>query len=286
MKKHLQSYWRLMRFDKPIGIALLWFPVAWALWLANQGQPSWHLVGLFLLGTVVMRAAGCIINDIADRHIDIHVKRTSSRPLTSGEIGIFSAIGLFVTLLWIAFFIVIQLPIACFYWSWVALGVTVVYPFCKRWLQAPQLILSIAFSVAIPMVYVASGASLTLITLLLVSINMLWVLSYDTMYAMVDRADDLHAGVKSTAVLLGHWECPTILSLQSILHGLWLILGLSLQSSQLFYGGWFLGALIIAYQQYLISSRDPQACFKAFKISAWYGFIMWITVATTLHGGT
>lgn len=269
------AYYRLMRFDKPVGIFLLWFPVAWALWVANQGAPPVNLVIYFSLGTVVMRAAGCVMNDLADRHIDRHVRRTAKRPLTTGEVSFQEGIVLFIALLFIALSILFQLPLTCFYYALIGLLVTVIYPFCKRWLQAPQLMLSVAFSVAIPMVYTASGVQFDLDMALLVSINLLWVLVYDTLYAMVDREDDLRLGVKSTAVLFGRYDRVILFVLQISFHGLWLLIAYHLKVSRWFWVCWSLGVLNLVYQQYLIRYRLPADCFKAFKSNVWYGFVMW-----------
>jgi 4-hydroxybenzoate polyprenyltransferase len=270
----MSSYARLMRIDKPIGILLLWFPVVFALWIANHGKPPLQLVLYFLFGTIVMRSAGCVVNDLADRHVDKHVSRTAQRPLTTGEVSVSKAILLFAMLLFIAFFIVIQLPLHCFYYALVGLSVTILYPFCKRFIQAPQLVLSLAFSVSIPMAYTASAVDLNSDTLLLLMINMLWVIAYDTMYAMVDREDDLRLGVKSTAVLFGAHDRWIIAMLQTVMHGLWLPIAYKLHVSEAFYLGWTAGALVLIYQQYLITGRDPKDCFKAFQWSAAYGFVM------------
>lgn len=277
------GYFRLMRFEKPIGIFLLWFPLAIALWLANQGQPPLHLMIYFLLGTVVMRAAGCVVNDLADRHIDRHVQRTQKRPLVTGEVTFGGSIILLVILLMLALWIVIQLPIGCFYLACLGLFVTILYPFCKRWFQAPQFILGIAFSVAIPMVYTASSVQYNDIMLFQVIINLLWVIEYDTMYAMVDRADDLRLGVKSTAVLFGTYDCWIIAILQLTIHGLWFLIGHMLYMNVWFYGAWFLGACILIYQQILIKNRDPICCFKAFKSNALYGLLIWAGVIGNYH---
>lgn len=279
----LGSYFRLMRFDKPIGILLLWFPVAWALWLANNGFPPFKLVFYFFLGTVVMRAAGCVVNDLADRHIDRFVHRTCMRPLTTGEVSFQEGIALFVLLLFVALYILVQLPRNCFYYALMGLVVTVLYPFCKRWLQAPQLMLSIAFSVAIPMVYTASGVAFNRTMGLLVLINLLWVIAYDTLYAMVDRVDDLRLGVKSTAVLFGRYDRLIMLALQSVFHMAWLLIAYDLRAQGWFYVCWALSTLILVYQQVIIVHRDPVDCFKAFKSNVLYGFLMWMGVVVLTH---
>jgi len=268
------AYSRLMRLDKPVGILLLWFPTAWALWVANHGQPPVVLMVYFLLGTIVMRSAGCVVNDFADRHIDKHVHRTRNRPLTTGEVSVRGSIVLFMVLLFLALFIVIQLPIACLYYAFLGLSVTVVYPFCKRWIQAPQLVLSIAFSVSIPMVYAASFIAFDRSMGLLVMINLLWVIVYDTMYAMVDREDDLQLGVQSTAILFGQYDRLIIGLMMLIMHGMWLFVA----DTELFLIGFAIGAFILLYQYYLIRYRNPRDCFKAFQWSIGYGLVMWMSL--------
>jgi len=264
-----------MRFHKPTGIILLWVPTAWALWLANRGMPAMSLLIYFLLGTLSMRAAGCVMNDIADRHIDRHVKRTRSRPLTAGEIGLVEALIVLFILLCIALIIVIQLPVMCFYEALFALIITCIYPFCKRFIQAPQLVLGIAFSMGIPMAYAASGTALDETMAVLFGLNVAWILAYDTMYAMVDRDDDQRIGVKSTAILFAAYDRLIIGLLQCIFHGLWLFLGFFVARSSLFFSAWFIGLAIIIYQQYLLSVRTHDAYFRAFIISGWYGLVMW-----------
>lgn len=268
----LDAYWRLMRFHKPIGIILLWIPTAWALWLANPMQPSWSLIFYFFVGTVLMRAAGCVVNDIADRNIDKHVQRTRLRPLTAGEISLQSAVVLLLLLFFAAFLIVLQLPILCFYYALAALFITVLYPFCKRFLHAPQLVLGLAFSMGIPMAYAASNVPTNATLFVLCSINFAWIVAYDTMYAMIDREDDLRIGVKSTAILFGRYDRLIILSLQLFFHGLWLFLPVM----SLFYVFWGIGLLILMYQQRLLAHRNVTAYLNAFNSNAWYGLCMWV----------
>lgn len=272
----LWPYLRLMRLDKPIGILLLWFPAGIALWIAHHGKPPLQLVLYFLFGTIVMRSAGCIVNDLADRHVDKHVRRTAYRPLATGEVSVPMAIVVLIMLLFIAFYIVIQLPIHCFYYALLGLSLTILYPFCKRFFQSPQLVLSLAFSVSIPMAYTASGVKLNMDTLLQLIINMLWVVAYDTMYAMVDREDDLRLGIKSTAVLFGSHDRWIIGMLQAVMHGLWFFTGYHLHINQAFYICWIIAGFVLTYQQYLITGRNPQACFKAFQWSGIYGLLIFI----------
>ncbi|MCP0913509.1 MULTISPECIES: 4-hydroxybenzoate octaprenyltransferase [Legionella] len=274
----LGSYFRLMRFHKPVGILLLWFPTAWALWIANNNNPPVQLIAYFLLGTVFMRAAGCVVNDIADRNIDKHVKRTKERPLTCGEVNLAEALILLLILLFAALLIVMQLPAACFYYALFAVVITVLYPFCKRFLQAPQLVLGLAFSMGIPMAFSASHALFDYRFVLLLAINFAWIIAYDTMYAMVDRADDLRIGVKSTAIFFADYDRMAILFLQISFHSSWLVLAYFMHLSSLFYAGWGLAALVLLYQQQLVNSRIEKACFKAFSCNNWYGLIMWLGI--------
>lgn len=269
------AYWRLMRFNRPAGILLLWYPTAWALWMANQGHPPSLLVLLLFLGTVLMRAAGCVINDIADRHIDIHVARTQSRPLTSGEISLQEAFLLLISLLSGALIILINLPKACLLPALIALMVTFIYPFCKRYISAPQLVLGLAFSMGMPMAYVASEISMDSQFIILFMINFIWIISYDTMYAMADKADDLKIGVRSTAIYFGNYDRLIIGILFLTLHVLWLCWGLWVHVNGLFYPIWFIAGLILIYQQGLIHQRIPTDCFKSFIVSTYYGALMW-----------
>lgn len=268
----LGAYFRLMRFHKPVGILLLWLPTAWALWLANQGAPSLYLVGYFLMGTVCMRAAGCVVNDIADRNIDKHVKRTRARPLTSGEVSLPEAFILLILLLCAAFFIVVQLPAVCFYYALVALFITILYPFCKRFFEAPQLILGLAFSMGIPMAYAASGVMINTAMLVLFVLNFAWIVSYDTMYALIDREDDLRIGVKSTAILFASYDRFIILLLQLFFHGSWLFFAYIKYDTTQFYSCWGMGLVILLYQQWLMRKKDY---YFSFSTNIYYGLVMW-----------
>ena len=272
------AYVRLMRFDKPVGIVLLWAPTAWALWLANQGAPSIRLFVCFFAGTVLMRAAGCVINDIADRSIDRHVSRTAERPLTSGMLSLNEAIYLLMTLLLAAFFVVVQLPRACFFYALLALFITVLYPFCKRFFVAPQLVLGLAFSMGIPMVYVASETTFTTAMWLLIWLNIAWIVAYDTMYAMVDKEDDIRIGVQSTAILFGAYDRIIILLLQILLHSLWIVLALRLPHTIWFYGVWFMASFVLVYQQKQMLRKNARAYFHAFSWNMYYGLMMWVAL--------
>lgn len=274
----LSAYWRLTRCNKPIGILLLWCPTAIALWLANKGMPSLKLVLLFLIGTILMRAAGCVVNDIADRNIDKHVARTKCRPLTSGEVSLPAAFVLLIGLLACALIILLNLPKNCFIWALFSLLITIAYPFCKRFIKTPQLVLGLAFSMGIPMTYVASGVAFDSQFYLLLVVNFLWIIAYDTMYAMADREDDLRIGVKSTAVYFADYDRLIIGFLLVLMQGIWLFWAFQSNVGLWFYSLWTAALGVLIYQQFLIKDRDPAQCFKAFGISAYYGLCMWLAV--------
>ncbi len=267
-----------MRFDKPIGIALLWYPVAWSLWLAAKGWPSEYYFVLFFLGTVIMRAAGCIINDIADRHLDAHVARTYKRPLVSGELSLQQALAAFIALMILALVILILLPPACFLVALIASLLTLLYPFTKRWFDMPQLILGLAFASSIPMVFIAIQGGLTTVTGLLILLNICWVIAYDTAYAMVDRPDDMLMQMHSSAILFGTADRMAIAILQVISHSLWLPIAYYASLSSQFYFVWLMAGGLFVYQQYLIRNRNGKDCFKAFLNNHWYGLIMWLAL--------
>ena len=227
-----------------------------------------------------MRAAGCVMNDIADRRIDLHVKRTKNRPLTSGEISLQGAAAFLLLLLLAALVILLQLPLLCFYFALLALAVTILYPFCKRFLECPQLVLGIAFSLGIPMAFAAVGDLSNPAMLYLLLINIAWIVAYDTQYAMADRADDLRIGVKSSAILFASYDRLIITSLQIFFHALWLVLAWISEWSSYFYIGWIIGLFILIYQQKLLGTRIEANYSRAFASNAWYGVIMWIAVCS------
>lgn len=272
-----KAYLQLMRFHKPIGIFLLWWPTAWSLWLANQGNPPLKLILLFFLGVVCMRAAGCIINDIADRNIDLLVERTKNRPLTSGEVGLVEGLLLLFFLLLLALIILIQLPQSCMYYAVIALLITSLYPFCKRFFSSPQLVLGIAFSMSIPMVAVASQKDMEKEILLLWVINFFWIIAYDTQYAMADREDDLRIGIKSTAVLFGEHARRMITVVQLLFHLCWIPLGLHFNAEG-FWLCWLACVCLLLYQYYLLGLQTSRAYLRAFYSNNFYGLLMWIGI--------
>ncbi len=268
----------ITRIDKPIGSYLLLWPTFWALWIATDGYPSLHLIFVFTLGVFVMRSAGCVINDFADRKIDGKVKRTNQRPLVSGLMSSKEALLLFFFLLIIAFMLVLTLSPYTIALSFVALGLATLYPFLKRYTNLPQIALGAAFSWGMIMAFAQGMGEIPLIAWLLFSANLLWTTAYDTMYAMVDKDDDLKIGVKSTAILFGQHDKRIIGFLQLMtITLLWTV-------GEILAFGWpFQLSLVIAsglfcYQQFLIIHRDRERCFSAFLNNHWVGLIVFIGI--------
>ena len=275
------AYWRLMRADKPIGTYLLLWPTYWALWIAAGGWPGWQLFVVFTLGVVVMRAAGCVINDYADRHVDGAVERTAQRPLATGEVSEKGALRLFAGLIALAFVLVLQLNLATIALSVVALGLAASYPFMKRYTHLPQVVLGAAFSWAIPMAFMATNEQVGLVAWLLFAANLLWTVAYDTQYAMVDRDDDILVGIKSTAILFGRFDVVIISLLQLLTLLLLIAVGQLLALSVWYYLGVAGMAILFFYQYGLIYQRQRQACFKAFLNNHYAGLL--VAVGIMLH---
>ena len=279
--KHLNflAYCRLMRLDKPIGFYLLWAPTAWALWLACATPPPIMTVLLFFIGTLIMRSAGCVINDITDRNIDGLVERTKLRPLVTQEISFKQATGLLILLLSLALVILLLLPKDCLQFALYALILSMLYPLAKRFISCPQLILSLSFSMGMPMAFAARNASIWSLTLsLLMLINILWVLAYDTEYAMVDKPDDLIAGVKSSAILFGRYDKFITIILLSFMHFLWLFIASMIQANKMFYGFWLAAIGCIIYQYHILYTCKSDTYLAAFKSNGVYGLWMWIAL--------
>lgn len=269
---------QLTRMDKPIGIYLLLWPTLWALWVAAQGVPSLGNLLIFVLGVVLTRAAGCVINDFADRKVDGHVKRTVQRPMASGKISSKEALVFFALLMGVSFLLVLCTNAPTIWLSFGALALAATYPFMKRYTYYPQVVLGAAFSWGIPMAFTAETGSLPAAAWLLYIANLLWTVAYDTYYAMTDREDDLKIGVKSTAILFGDADRVIILSLQGLALGCLLLAG-----SHFELGGWFhLGLLAAAgcfvWEFWYTRDRDPQRCFKAFLHNHWAGLAIFVGI--------
>jgi 4-hydroxybenzoate polyprenyltransferase len=283
----------LIRFNRPAGWLLLLWPTLAALWIAADGWPGWHLLLVFVAGTVLMRSAGCCVNDVADRNFDRHVQRTAQRPVTSGAVTVRQALALGAVLALVAFALVLTTSAPAVLLSFAALVVTLVYPYAKRFVSLPQAVLGVAFSFGIPMAFAAAlgGAQYTLQSVAdavppqawwLLLVNLFWVLAYDTEYAMVDRDDDLRIGMKTSAITLGRYDVPAVLAFYAVHLLGWAVVGHSLGL-----GRWFLLGLLMAAAQavwhgWLIRQRQREGCFKAFRMNHWLGLAVFAGVALDL----
>ncbi|MDQ2076677.1 4-hydroxybenzoate octaprenyltransferase [Marinimicrobium sp. ABcell2] len=269
-------YLRLTRLNRPIGTFLLLWPTLWALWLAAGGFPHWHLLIIFMLGVFLMRSAGCVINDFADRKIDGHVKRTRDRPMATGEVSSREAIILFVVLCLLAFGLVLLTDAFTVKLSFVAVGLAFCYPFMKRYTHLPQVVLGAAFAWAVPMAFAAQRGTLGEDVWLLYTAVVLWTVVYDTFYAMVDRDDDLRVGVKSTAVLFGDMDRAITGILQLMTLYALIMVGGRFELGTFYYLGLTVAAGLFVYQQYLIRHRERGPCFRAFLNNNWVGFAIFV----------
>jgi 4-hydroxybenzoate polyprenyltransferase len=267
----LREYALLMRLDKPIGTFLLLWPTLWALWLAGTGHPRQKVVVVFVLGAFLMRSAGCVINDIADRNLDPHVVRTRDRPLAAQRVSVREALWLFIVLCVVAFSLVLLTNTLTILLSLVGIILAMTYPFMKRFHYFPQVHLGAAFGWSIPMAYAAVTGTVPAVAWLLFSANVVWSVVYDTIYAMVDREYDLQIGTKSTAILFGNREKRIIARLQTLLLLLLILVGVVAGLGWAYYVGLFAAAWFALYQQYLIRDREPSQCFKAFLNNNWFG---------------
>ena len=270
------AYWRLMRFDKPIGILLLLWPTWWALMLAGDGLPTAANVMIFTCGVILMRAAGCVMNDIADRDFDPHVERTRLRPLASGELKLKQALGLFLFLMLLAFLLVLMTNALTIKLAFVGALLASTYPFFKRFTHLPQVVLGLAFGWGIPMAFAAENAQVALVAWWLLAINTVWSVIYDTLYAMVDREDDLEVGIKSTAILFGRFDILVIGLLMLLMVGMLAVMGVRLELTWPWSVAVAISAALFVQQLVSIKSRDRAACFKAFLNNNWVGIALFL----------
>lgn len=275
-RERLNAYMRLTRLNRPIGIFLLMWPALWAVWLAGDGAPPWHVVAIFILGVVLMRSAGCAINDYADRDFDGHVTRTQARPLAAGDVTPREALAVFMGLSLAAFGLVLFLNWQTIALSVVALVLAVIYPFMKRFTHLPQLFLGAAFGWAIPMAFMAITKTIPPFAWLLFVATLVWALIYDTQYAMVDRDDDVKIGVKSTAILFGRFDLLAIALLQVTMLAMLAMIGSLAGLGAAYFAGLAVAAGLAVYQQYLTRHREPAACFKAFLNNNYFGMAVFI----------
>ncbi len=285
----LQLYLDLIRWNRPAGWLLLLWPTLSALWIAADGWPGWHLLIVFVAGTVLMRSAGCCVNDVVDRDFDRHVKRTAQRPVTSGRVSVKEALLLGAALALLAFGLVLSTNPPAILLSFAALAVTLVYPYAKRVVNMPQAVLGVAFSFGIPMAFAAAlgGSEWNLSAVpaqawwLLLG-NLFWVLAYDTEYAMVDRDDDLKIGMKTSAITLGRYDVAAVMGFYAVYLVGWAAMGLSLGLGRVFLLGIAAGAVQAGWHFTLIRGRSREGCFKAFRLNHWLGFAVFAGVALDL----
>ncbi len=289
-RSRLAAYLDLIRWDRPAGTWLLLWPTLSALWIAAGGFPGWHLLAVFVLGTFLMRSAGCAVNDVADRDFDKHVKRTAQRPVTTGEIGVREALGFGAALALAAFGLVLTTNAATIAWSVAALAVSIAYPYTKRWFSMPQAVLGVAFSFGIPMAFAAvrggdgwSVAALhdavpPLAWALLLG-NLFWVLAYDTEYAMVDRDDDLRIGIRTSAITFGRYDVAAVMASYAAYLSIWALLGARIGLGPVYFAGLAVAGAIALWHYTLIRDRSRDGCFRAFRLNHWLGFAVFAGVA-------
>jgi len=279
LSERLSLYLRLTRLNRPIGILLLLWPTLWGLWIAGEGHPAWHIVLIFVLGTVLMRSAGCAINDYADRDFDKHVKRTRERPVTSGRISPREAVWVAASLALVAFVLILPLNNLTLLLSFPAVFLAASYPFTKRFLAIPQAYLGIAFGFGIPMAFAAQLGGVPPVAWLLLIANVFWAIAYDTEYAMVDRDDDIHLGIHSAALLFGKYDVAAVMFCYAITVVLMAIVGLMIGAGVLYFAGLILAEGIALYHFRLIKHRQREACFKAFLHNNWFGATVFTGIA-------
>lgn len=277
-RTRLALYLDLIRWNRPAGWLLLLWPTLGALWFAGGGWPGWHLLVVFVLGTFLMRSAGCCINDVADRDFDRHVKRTAQRPVTSGAISVKEALALGAALALCAFALVLTTNQATVLWSFVALAVTLAYPYAKRFVSIPQAVLGIAFSFGIPMAFSAVRGEVPALAWWLLAGNLFWVLAYDTEYAMVDRDDDLLIGMKTSAITFGRLDVPIVMACYLTFLVVWTAIGAGMGLGPVFYLAIAAAAAQALWHWRLIRDRTREGCFKAFRLNHWLGFTVFVGV--------
>ena len=276
-------YLDLIRWDRPAGWLVLLWPTLSALWLAAGGFPGWHLLAVFVAGTILMRSAGCCVNDVADREFDRHVKRTAQRPVTTGQVGVREALALGAALAFIAFLLVLTTTWVAVGWSFPALAVAIAYPFAKRWVSMPQAVLGVAFSFGIPMAFAAVQGQVPWQAWALLAGNLFWVLAYDTEYAMVDRDDDLKIGIQTSAITLGRWDVAAIMGFYAAYLSIWIGIVLQQAPTAIVYIAFGLAAGQALWHYTLIRGRTREGCFTAFRQNHWLGATVFAGIALALR---
>jgi len=278
LKNKLALYLQLIRWDRPAGWLLLLWPTLSALWLASHGFPGWHLLAVFTLGTILMRSAGCCLNDVADREFDRHVKRTAQRPVTRGAVSVKEALVLGAVLALLAFGLVLTTNTATITWSFAALAVAVVYPYAKRYVSMPQAVLGVAFSFGIPMAFAAVQSRVPPLAWLLLLGNLFWVIAYDTEYAMVDRDDDLKIGMKTSAITLGRFDVAAVMASYLVYLSIWTWAVVATPQPLVCLVAIGLALAQALWHGKLIRKRERDDCFRAFRINHWLGFTVFVGI--------
>ena len=281
-RSRFSLYLDLIRWNRPAGWLVLIWPTLSALWLAAGGFPGWHLLAVFVLGTILMRSAGCCINDVADRHFDRHVKRTAQRPITSGQVSVPEALVVGAVLALAALALVLTTNWVAVAWSVPALLVTVLYPFTKRFFAMPQAVLGVAFNFGIVIAFAAVQGSAPAMAWLLWLGNLFWVLAYDTEYAMVDRDDDLKIGMRTSAITLGRLDVAAIVLFYLLFLGFWAVALAPLALGAIFYIAMAVALAQVAWHWWLIRTRTREGCFRAFRVNHWLGFTVFVGIALGL----
>lgn len=286
----LPLYLDLIRWNRPAGWLLLLWPTLSALWIAAGGFPGWHLLGVFTLGTILMRSAGCCLNDVADREFDLHVKRTAQRPVTRGAVTVREALVVGAVLALLAFALVLTTNTVTIFWSFAALALTLVYPYAKRFVSMPQAVLGLAFSFGIPMAFAAVRGgdasswqgllgSMPVLAWVLLLGNLFWVLAYDTEYAMVDRDDDVRIGMKTSAITLGRFDVPVVMACYGIYLLIWAVALDEYARGAIFWIAIVMAVAQVLWHYRLIRERTREGCFKAFRLNHWLGFTLFAGIA-------
>jgi len=279
LARRFALYLDLIRWNRPAGWLLLLWPTLGALWFASGGWPGWHLLVVFVLGTILMRSAGCCVNDVADRDFDRHVKRTAQRPVTSGAVSVREALLLGAVLALAAFGLVLTTNRLTIVWSFAALAITLAYPFAKRFVSVPQAVLGIAFSFGIPMAFAAVQSTVPVFAAWLLAGNLFWVLAYDTEYAMVDRDDDLKIGMKTSAITFGRFDVAAVIASYAAFLAVWAWAGASRGLGAVFFAAIGIAAAQALWHWQLIRGRTRDGCFKAFRLNHWLGFTVFAGIA-------
>lgn len=283
LKQRLDLYEKLMRLDKPIGTLLLLWPTLWALWLATNGAPSWLLVWIFALGTLLMRSAGCVINDYADRDFDPHVERTKGRPLAARKVSTREALTLAAVLILCAFLLVLPIFRDVWWLALIAVFLAASYPYTKRFFALPQAYLGIAFGFGIPMAFAAATGEVGRLGWTLLLANVFWALAYDTEYAMVDREDDLKIGIRTAAITFGRFDVLAIMLCYAITLGILALIGWQLGYGAGYFAGLATAAALAAYHYTLIRERGRDGCFAAFRHNKWFGAAVFAGIVVELN---